>query len=210
MSAEEGSPVTEAREEPIQQLLIDVSRPPEVQSDWSSARTANSYEKGDDHPESVLFPVGELRVRRRAGLVDALVLLTSFAGILGLFAAFGGRLAPVRTDAFICGSIGLLLYLQYFTLFTIMGGATPGMMVTGLRVIGFDGTAPQPRQLILRSLGYLISGGMGMLGFLWAFWDEDHLTWHDRISQTYLVSAEELARQATSAEAQDGLPLTHF
>jgi hypothetical protein len=28
-----------------------------------------------------------------------------------------------------------------------------------------------------------------MLGFLWALWDEDQLTWHDRMSQTYLTSA---------------------
>ena len=24
------------------------------------------------------------------------------------------------------------------------------------------------------------------LGFAWSIFDEDHLTWHDRISQTYL------------------------
>jgi uncharacterized RDD family membrane protein YckC len=29
-----------------------------------------------------------------------------------------------------------------------------------------------------------------MLGFLWAAWDEDGLTWHDRISQTYITYAE--------------------
>jgi hypothetical protein len=28
-----------------------------------------------------------------------------------------------------------------------------------------------------------------MLGFLWSFWDEDHFTWHDRISQTYVTAA---------------------
>jgi hypothetical protein len=26
-----------------------------------------------------------------------------------------------------------------------------------------------------------------MLGFVWAFFDEDTLCWHDRISRTYLV-----------------------
>jgi hypothetical protein len=28
-----------------------------------------------------------------------------------------------------------------------------------------------------------------MLGFLWALWDEDHFTWQDRISQTYITAA---------------------
>lgn len=200
----------EEQDEPIQQLLIDVSRPPEVESGWSSERPSISYESNDARPESVLFPVGDLSKRQRAGTVDAVVLALSYAGILGLFAAFGGRVAPIRLDIFICGSIALLLYFQYFTLFTIMGGTTLGMMLTGLRVISFDGSAPQPRQLVMRSVGYLISGAMGMLGYLWAFWDEDHLTWHDRISQTYLISAEELVREASSTGAQDGPPLAHL
>jgi uncharacterized RDD family membrane protein YckC len=214
MATEEDSEVAEdhaeAQEPPIQQLLIDVSRPPEAESSWSGGTPAISYGKSDARPESAFFPVGDLSKRRRAGTLDAAVLALSYASILGVFAAFGGRVAPVRLDIFICGSIALLLYIQYFTLFTIMGGATPGMMLTGLRVIGFDGSAPKPQQLIMRSVGYLISGAMGMLGFLWAFWDEDHLTWHDRISQTYLISAEELVREASTTEVQDGPPLGRF
>jgi uncharacterized RDD family membrane protein YckC len=75
--------------------------------------------------------------------------------------------------------------------------------------VGFNGSAPAPRQLILRSFGYLISAGMGLLGFLWAFWDEDHLTWHDRISQTYIVSTEDMAKAVSANEAQDDPPLAH-
>jgi len=44
--------------------------------------------------------------------------------------------------------------------------------------------------LIWRSIGYQISGGTAFLGYLWALWDEDKLTWHDRISQTYITPAE--------------------
>jgi len=29
-----------------------------------------------------------------------------------------------------------------------------------------------------------------MLGFLWSAWDEHGLSWHDRISQTYITYAE--------------------
>jgi len=42
---------------------------------------------------------------------------------------------------------------------------------------------------VWRSFGYLLSGAALMLGFFWAFWDEDRLTWHDRISQTYVTGA---------------------
>ena len=85
-----------------------------------------------------------------------------------------------------------LVYAQYFALFTVLGGATPGMLLRGLRVVSFDGTTPTPRQMFWRSFGYVLSGGTVMLGFLWALWDEDHLTWQDRISQTYLTLAERL------------------
>jgi hypothetical protein len=39
----------------------------------------------------------------------------------------------------------------------------------------------------------VLSAGAFFLGFLWAMWDEDALTWHDRLSHTYLSSAETLA-----------------
>ena len=80
-----------------------------------------------------------------------------------------------------------LLYAQYFTLFTYFGGSTPGMMLCKLRVVSFDGTDPTSEQLLWRSFGYMVSAGTGALGFIWALWDEEHLTWQDRISQTYLT-----------------------
>jgi len=51
-------------------------------------------------------------------------------------------------------------------------------------------------------LGYMLSAGTLFLGFLWAIWDEDALTWHDRLSRTYLTSPEILAESdATQATA---------
>ena len=47
--------------------------------------------------------------------------------------------------------------------------------------------------MLLRSLGYVISAGTLFMGFLWACWDEDTLTWHDRFSRTYLSVAETFA-----------------
>jgi uncharacterized RDD family membrane protein YckC len=78
------------------------------------------------------------------------------------------------------------VYLQYFALFTVFGGTTPGMMFRGLQVFSFTGDPPTPRQMLLRSAGYILSAGTLLLGFFWAWWDEDALTWHDRLSKTYL------------------------
>jgi uncharacterized RDD family membrane protein YckC len=93
-----------------------------------------------------------------------------------------------------------LFYAQYFALFTIFGGSTPGMMVRGLRVVSFDGGAPTSRQMAWRSFGYIISAGTCFLGFLWALWDEDHLSWQDRISQTYLTPTKGFASDQPPSE----------
>jgi uncharacterized RDD family membrane protein YckC len=193
VATDAADPVPVKKQEAFQHLLIDVSRPPETEIAGPAARDESESVQIFSRPDSALLPVAELSVRRRAAAVDAVCLLTAFAVVLGGFAFFGGRLIATKLDAFVCGAIITLLYTQYFTLFTIMGGATPGMMLTGLRLVSFNGSAPEPRQLIRRSAGYLVSGGMAFMGFLWSFWDEDHLSWHDHISQTYLTPIEELS-----------------
>jgi uncharacterized RDD family membrane protein YckC len=192
------TPVAAKKQEPFQHLLIDVSRPPEVEIAGPARREEAEPAQVFPRPDSGLLPVAELSVRRRAAAVDAVCLLLALAVVLGAFAFFGGRLIASKLDAFVCGAILALLYTQYFSLFTMMGGATPGMMLAGLRLVSFDGGAPEPRQLIRRSAGYLLSGGMAFLGFLWSYWDEDHLSWHDHISQTYITPIEELPLPETA------------
>jgi uncharacterized RDD family membrane protein YckC len=155
---------------------------------------------------ALLRPVASLGQRRLAGAVDAAFLLFTFGGILALFRALGGHFTPTRVDVAITVATLGLFYAQYFTLFTMFGGSTPGMMFRGLRVVAFDGDTPTPRQMMWRSFGYLISAGTFMLGYLWAFWDEDHLCWQDRISQTYLTplapGENSLGRSASSPSAR--------
>ncbi|HLW99009.1 MAG TPA: RDD family protein [Candidatus Acidoferrales bacterium] len=180
--------------EVAQPLLIDVSVPPIVEPEPSQESLQDSLAdisvELNDLQDSQLFPVAELSLRRRAGAVDAVCLLLAFASVLALYAGVGGRLVLGRLDALVYGAILGLLYVQYFTLFTMMGGATPGMMLMGLRPVSFEGASATPGQLMWRSLGYLISGATALMGFLWAFWDEDHLSWHDRLSRTYITSVE--------------------
>jgi uncharacterized RDD family membrane protein YckC len=139
-----------------------------------------------------LFPVAELAERWRAGLLDLAFLVLSYGGFLALFASLGGRFTFGKFAALVYVATLALFYAQYFALFTLFGGATPGMLLRGLRVASFDGGEPTPRQLLWRSFGYLVSGGTVLLGFLWALWDEDRLTWQDRISQTYVTRTTRL------------------
>ena len=179
------------------QMYIDVSLP--VGSGAESAAPHNAgapaAASGQVHQQrhAGLYPVASIHERRLAGLIDAACLLFACGGFLALFGSLGGHFALSKLSAAVYAASFAIVYLQYFCLFTVFGGTTPGMMLRGLRVVDFSGEEPSPRQLLLRAAGYLLSAGAFFLGFLWVQWDEDELTWHDRISRTYLSSAETLA-----------------
>jgi uncharacterized RDD family membrane protein YckC len=170
------------------QLLIDVSLPPEPSSQAASQTRALLLPA-----QQGLYPVAPLEDRKLAALIDAACLLFACGGFLALFGSLGGQFTFSRLSTAIYSIAFAIVYLQYFALFTVFGGTTPGMMLRGLRVVDFSGEDPSPRQLLLRAAGYLLSAGTFFLGFLWALWDEDSLTWHDRLSHTYLSAAATLA-----------------
>ena len=146
-------------------------------------------------PQTALVPVATLGERRWAGFLDGLFLALTCVGFAGLFHSLGGQFTLAKTDAVIYLTVAYLFYAVYFFLFTVLAGATPGMQLLGLTVVRLDGSLPDTRQLLWRNFGYLLSAATLMLGFLWAIWDEDRFTWHDRISHTYVTSALPLGQE---------------
>jgi uncharacterized RDD family membrane protein YckC len=171
------------------EVFIDVSTP-----EASDNPTEETGEPGTIAKErSGLYPVASMEERRFVALIDAACLLFAYGGFLTLFGSLGGQFTFSKMSAAVYCVAFAIVYLQYFALFTVFGGTTPGMMLRGVQVVDFSGETPSPRKLLLRAAGYMLSAGTFFLGFLWAMWDEDELTWHDRISRTYLSSAEKLA-----------------
>jgi uncharacterized RDD family membrane protein YckC len=169
-------------------MVIDLSEPPAVDKTFAAGpASANAGEQAG------VFPVASIEERRFAGLIDAACLLFAYGGFLTLFGSLGGQFTFSKLSAAVCAATFVIVYLQYFALFTVFGGTTPGMMLRGLQVVNFSGDSPTPREMLWRSLGYMLSAGTLFLGFLWAIWDEDGLTWHDRLSHTYLAAAPTLA-----------------
>jgi uncharacterized RDD family membrane protein YckC len=169
-------------------MEIDVSLPAVV--DQASGQTSTQEERSE---HSGLYPVASIDERRIAGLIDAGCLLFAYGGFLALFGSLGGQFTLSKLSAAVCIATFVIVYLQYFALFTVFGGTTPGMMLRGLQVVSFSGEPPAPRQMLWRSAGYMLSVGTCFMGFLWAMWDEDALTWHDRLSHTYLCPAPTFA-----------------
>jgi uncharacterized RDD family membrane protein YckC len=176
-------------------MIIDVSLPPEKSGEPGAA----VLDPGTGASQGLL-PVASIDERRLAAVVDGGCLLFAYGAFLALFGALGGEFTASKLSGEVCIATFAIVYLQYFALFTIFGGTTPGMMLRGLQVVSFTGEPPTPRQMLLRSAGYVLSAGTFFLGFVWSLWDEDTLTWHDRISRTYL-SAVEAYTDVKAAEA---------
>jgi len=195
-------PRTLARLRPVERLEISVQ--PEL--DFSAAAGERA------HPQTALVPVATLAERRNAAAVDILLILLTlgaFAGLfVGLIRSMGGEMVLDRLDAVMCGPVLFLFYSLYFVVFTVFAGATPGMQACGLAIVRLDGHLPDTRQLTWRGFGYVLSGVTLMLGFLWAYWDEDAFTWQDRISQTYVTSSMPLSEpDAVEVSAGQRKPL---
>jgi len=177
-------------------MVIDVSLPPDSESNPQVQVT-------EDERKSLpgLHPIASMDDRRLAALIDFCCLLFAYGGFLALFSSLGGQFTLSKLNAAVYTTTFAIVYLQYFALFSIFGGTTPGMIMRGLQVVSFSGEPPTPRQMLLRSAGYILSAGTFFLGFLWAMWDEDELTWHDRFSRTHLSAAQSFADLENSSVA---------
>jgi uncharacterized RDD family membrane protein YckC len=177
-------------------MEIDVTQPPD-------SETNRQVQVTEDKRKCLpgLHPVASMDDRRLAALIDICCLLFAYGGFLTLFGSLGGQFTLSKLSAAVYASTFAIVYLQYFALFTVFGGTTPGMMMRSLEVVSFSGEPPTPRQMLLRSAGYILSAGTFFLGFFWAMWDEDELTWHDRLSRTHLSAAQTFADIESSTAA---------
>lgn len=147
-----------------------------------------------------------------AGLLDAAVLLAG-AGVFALiFWRTGGRLLRDPLDIAVVAFITCIFTLLYFSVMTAMMSSTPGLIWMGLEIRASNGKEPSLRDALWRAVGCLISAGALMLGFIWAYVDSDGLTWHDRISGTFISSSERWPAATsgqTETPAQDPVPDSH-
>ena len=87
--------------------------------------------------------------------------------------------------------INTLIPAMAVVLFWIRVQATPGKMLIHARIADAKtGANPRPGQLVLRYLGYFVSGVVLGLGFLWVAFDARKQGWHDKIAGTVVVRDE--------------------
>lgn len=130
-----------------------------------------------------LAPFGR---RLMAMAVDGCLILGAFFASAILIASHMQQLpAPRTAEALVAAGLALSGFL-YNALFLTIGISTPGMRYAGIALSTFDDEVPTRTQLRRRLAATAVSLLPCALGMAWSVFDEDHLTWHDRISQTYL------------------------
>ena len=132
------------------------------------------------------LPVASLGLRLMATVVDGALILASFVS-LGFLVAHNASHPPAGKPAELLGIAGLALVgMLYYAFFFALPASTPGMKYAGIGLCTFDDQTPTRAQLRRRLGAMLLSLLPVGLGLLWSIFDEEHLSWHDRYSQTYL------------------------
>jgi Mce-associated membrane protein len=120
------------------------------------------------------------------------------AGALGIDVLFGTAL--LVTLALLAWTAPLLgwLWWVYVALVALAGlammgnrwvlpvrtGWTAGRAVTGIRVVGRDGTPVGTGRLLARDIAHLLDTAAVLLGWLWPLWDTRHRTFADMLLHT--------------------------
>jgi uncharacterized RDD family membrane protein YckC len=124
--------------------------------------------------------------RLMALVVDASLVLAVFVFVAAQFVSHAKQMPGLRAAEFGAVLAVLLITAAYQALFLTLSKVTPGMLYAGIALCTFNGHSPSREQRGRRLTGLLLSVLPLGLGLVWALFDDDHLTWHDRLSKTYL------------------------
>jgi uncharacterized RDD family membrane protein YckC len=121
-----------------------------------------------------------------SAIIDSSLATAAFLAV-GLVSTMNAQALP-STREIELGSVmallltGALYQAFFFTLF----GATPGMKYARLKLSNFAGREPALAQRLIRAAAVPLSLLPLGVGIMSTIFDEQHLTWHDRMSGTYL------------------------
>jgi uncharacterized RDD family membrane protein YckC len=128
--------------------------------------------------------------------VDGALIMGAFLVAALVAAAHVKELLTIKEIELGSAAALLVLGVLYQALFFTLAEATPGMKCAHISLCTFDDEKPTRAQLRSRMWALLLSLLPVGLGVAWAIFDEDHLSWHDRLSRTY-------QRRVAASEAQD-------
>ncbi len=189
-------PLREAPQDELDQLRIFEVAPESISqtvnigpspADWSPIRLdiETSTDGGESVSPQIPLKTAALEDRIMAGIFDLALIVSAFAIFVLVFAACtahppSGKPAMVAAGLVLAG-FGLL----YQYLFFKYSDGTPGMRYAKIALCTFEDENPTRKAMCMRVLYVLLSAAPLGLGFAWAWFDPDRLTWHDRLSRIY-------------------------
>jgi uncharacterized RDD family membrane protein YckC len=159
-------------------------------ADWSPIRLDNDpmdslRNDGASQARQIPLQTATLENRVMAGIFDLALIVAAFSVFVLVFVACTAH-PPTGKPALV--SAGLVLTgfcLLYQFLFFKYAEGTPGMRYAKIALCTFDDENPTRKAMCRRVLFLLLSAAPLGLGFFWAWFDPDRLTWHDRLSRIY-------------------------
>ncbi len=87
--------------------------------------------------------------------------------------------------------LSLLVNIAYFVGFWLWKGQTPGKMLLSIKLVRADASDVTISVALLRYLGYIVSGAVLFIGFIWIAFDGRKQGFHDKMAETYVVKIPE-------------------
>lgn len=180
--AEQLEEINEDEEALLEEWNTSVAIPPVAPALNLEHETAEASAAPVDLPMQVA-PVG---LRALVALID--VIIAALASGLFSFVALQFAALPADPRMLLAAEIlvTVFFWFAYHLLYLSYAGATLGMVVTRVVLCTFEGQPVSHLRRQARAWSMLLSALSGGLGFAWAFFDEDTLCWHDRITRTVL------------------------
>jgi uncharacterized RDD family membrane protein YckC len=124
--------------------------------------------------------------RRLMGFIIDVSLISAISLVIAQPFASHMEIPGAHTIELAAGFAMLAIGIAYQVLFLTLARATPGMRYAGIALCTFDGQHPSRAQQFGRVIALLLSVLPVGLGLAWAFFDDDYLMGHDRLSKTYM------------------------
>jgi uncharacterized RDD family membrane protein YckC len=157
-------------------------------ADWAPIRLDSEpvvAHRGDLHSAQFLLRTAPLEDRMMAAIFDLALIVAAFAIFVLVFVACTAH-PPTGKPAWLGAGLALAgFWLLYQYLFFKYAEGTPGMRYAKIALCTFDDENPTRKAMCRRVVFLLLSAAPLGLGFAWALFDPDRLTWHDRISRIY-------------------------
>jgi uncharacterized RDD family membrane protein YckC len=153
----------------------------EVQTDLHEEPIANVHREQE-------IEQAPISLRSLAVVVDGSLVLAVLSALALQIVRHAHTLPGMRVTELGAAAGLLVMSALYISFFYFIGNSTPGMLYARISLCTFDGEEPTPKMRFKRLAALVLSILPVGAGLLWSIFDEAHLSWHDRLSETYLRS----------------------